>query len=191
MPPPGKRQAIIDAAIRLLATKGSAGLTASALAAEAGMSKANVFHHFETLDDIVLASFEQTLLGMEAFTPPPGTSLHDWLLALGDETVALMDEQRLLTGAYLGFVARAQSDTRLRQRMAETAAKAEAGFAATIRQLAPKRFTPAKRRALAALILIAGDGLAIHRHLFPERSAPQRAAWRSFVNHIAPEEDHQ
>jgi AcrR family transcriptional regulator len=188
MPPTGKRREIIDAAIRLMTAKGAAGLSAAALAQEAGISKANVFHHFDTLDDVVMAAFEQFLLGMDAFAPQPGTTLRAWLEGLGLETTTLMDEQRNLTGAYFAFVSRAQSDERLRRRMAETVAIGEQGFAAAIALLAPGRFTPKETAALAALILIAGDGLAVHRHLFPERAAEQDAAWRSFVDHILPPE---
>jgi AcrR family transcriptional regulator len=189
MPPAGKRQEIIDAAIRLMANKGATGLTAAALAAEASVSKANVFHHFATLDDVVLAAFEQFLLGMEAFSPKPGMTLRAWLEGLGLETVTLMEAQRSLTGAYFAFVSRAQGDERLRQRMAETVSLGEQGFAAAITALAPCRFTPAETTALASLILIAGDGLAVHRHLFPERAAGQDAAWRCFVDRIVPQED--
>jgi AcrR family transcriptional regulator len=189
MPPAGKRQNIIDAAIRLMAAKGASGLTAAALAAEAGVSKANVFHHFSTLDDVVLAAFEQFLLGMKAFAPKPGTTLRTWLEGLSVETVTLMDAQPRLTGAYFAFVSRAQTDERLRRRMAETVTLGEQGFAAAIDALAPGRFTPAETAALASLILIAGDGLAVHRHLFPERAAGQDAAWRGFVDRIAPQEN--
>lgn len=188
MSPAGKRQQIIDGAVRLMTEKGAAGLTASALAAEAGVSKANVFHHFQTLDDVVLAAFEQFLLGMEAFSPQPGMRFRDWLLGLGIETAEMMDEHAPLAGAYLAFVSRARSDERLRKRMAETVAIAEEGFAAAIDALTPATFTPAETRALASLILIAGDGLALHRHLFPERAAEQEIAWRSFVDRIAADE---
>jgi AcrR family transcriptional regulator len=181
-----KRQDIIDAAIRLMAEKGATGLTAAALATEAGVSKANIFHHFPTLDDVVLAAFEQFLRGMEAFTPQPGTDLRGWLEALGAETVDLIDEQRLLAGAYFAFAGRAHSDERLRQLMAGMTAAVEADFAAAIGRLAPGRFNPEETAALAALILVAGDGLAVHRHLFPERANEQQAAWRALVDRIAP-----
>lgn len=183
-----KRQEIVEAAVRLLGTVGPEGLSAAALAAEAGVSKANVFHHFRTIDDVVLEAFELFLLSMAAFSPEPGTSLREWLLALGAETTQLADQERELAGAYFAFAVRAQADPRLQARLAETVTAAEAGFATAVSALAPGRFTAAETQALASLLMIAGDGLAIHRHLFPERAAQQQAAWRALVDRIAPQE---
>jgi AcrR family transcriptional regulator len=183
-----KRDEIIAAAVRLLAREGAASLTAASLAREAGVSKANVFHHFETLNAVVLAALEAFLLGMDSMRPQPGTSLRDWLLGLGAETVAQMDDDPALAGAYFAFAARAQADPDLRQRLARMVETAEARFAEALELLAPERFTGAERGRLAALILITGDGLALHRQLFPQRRASQLAAWAVFVDSIAPEE---
>ncbi|KRA55376.1 TetR/AcrR family transcriptional regulator [Devosia sp. Root635] len=188
MPKAGKRDEIVAAAVRLLAREGAAGLTAASLAREAGVSKANVFHHFETLNAVVMAAFEAFLLGMDGMRPQPGTPLRVWLLALGAETAAQMDDDPALSGAYIAFVARAQADPDLRRRLAQLARMAEENFLAALELLAPTRFSLVERQRLAALILIAGDGLAMHRQLFPERRDSQLAAWSAFVDTIAPEE---
>jgi AcrR family transcriptional regulator len=52
------RQSIVQAATALMSAGGPDALTASALAEAAGVSKATLFHHFESLDDIVLEAFE-------------------------------------------------------------------------------------------------------------------------------------
>jgi AcrR family transcriptional regulator len=186
---PGKKQEIVEAAIRILSTEGTPGLTASALAAQAGVSKANLFHHFESLDDIVIAALEQFLHSMPAMTPSLGTPLRSWLLALGAQTVELMDNQRVEAGAYVAFMARAQSDERLRARLLEVVEGAEGAFVAAIHLLAPGRWSATEVENIANLILMAGDGLAIHRQLFPARAARQQAAWAALVDTIAPKED--
>lgn len=186
---PGKKQEIVEAAIQILSTEGTSGLSASALAARAGVSKANLFHHFETLDDIVIAALEQFLHSMPAMTPSVGTPLRDWLLALGAETVELMESQRVEAGAYVAFMGRAQSDERLRARLLEVLEGAEAAFIAAIDLLAPGRWSVSEVENIANLILMAGDGLAIHRQLFPTRAARQQGAWIALVDRIAPKED--
>ena len=183
----GRKQDIIDAAIALLAAHGPAGLTASALAKAAGVSKANLFHHFASLDDVVIAAFEQFILGMETLRGAPPDSLRAWLLALGTETESAIGESAQLTSAYFGFIARAPSDVRLKGRIAELIGAAETAFAATLAAFMPDRST-AEIAALATLILLAGDGLAVHIHLFPERAARYRAAWEALVDTIAPRE---
>lgn len=183
-----KRQAIIDAALALLAEGGDAALTASALAARAGVSKANVFHHFPRLDDIVIEALETFLMGMPSMWPAPETPLRDWLMALGADTMTTMEADMALSGAYFAFVARARNNPHLRQRLAEITRGAQAHFEAVLAQLAPDTFTAQQRQALAGLILVAGDGLALHRQLFPERKREQAAAWRAFVEMIVNKE---
>ena len=191
MPKPGKRDEIVDAAIRILARDGDSGLTASALAREAGVSKANLFHHFASLDDIVLEAFEAYLLGMEGMTPPPGGTLGEWLLALGAETQDQVAGDERLAGAYFAFAARAQTDPRIRRRLTEIAEAAEERFRLAITELAPGRFDEKETAALAALILMAGDGLALHRQLFPERAGHQAAGWQMLIECIGNKEKRQ
>ena len=186
---PNKRQDIVEAAIGLLAEGGGEALTASALAERAGVSKANVFHHFARLDDIVLEAFEAFLIGMPSMQPPPGMALRDWLMALGADTAASMDADPALSGAYFGFVAKARTDAQLREKLAELALRVRGQFEAALVELAPDRFSEAERQALAALILVTGDGLALHRHLFPDQAASQAAAWTRFVEMICAKED--
>jgi AcrR family transcriptional regulator len=182
-----KRQEIIEAAVRLMAEGGPEALTASALAAAAGVSKANLFHHFGTLDAVVLAAFEQFFLGLASVRGTPPRSLRDWLIGLGAETATSMSEAPPLSRAYFAFVARAMSDATLRRRIGEIVEMADDAFGGTIRAFRPAA-PEAEIRALAGLVLIAGDGLALHRGLFPERAAQQDAAWQALVDLIAPEE---
>lgn len=188
MPRPGKKAQIIEAAIAILSEKGASGLTTAALADRAGVSKANLFHHFESLDDIVVAALEQFLLSMPAMAPAPGTPLRAWLLALGRQTSALMEARRTEAGAYLAFMSRAQSDPRLRKRLEEVLEAACSAFARALRTLAPGRWSSREADHFAYLLVLAGDGLALHRQLFPDHAARQDAAWRTLVDRLAPKE---
>jgi AcrR family transcriptional regulator len=184
----GKKQEIVNAAVSLLAAGGAEGLTASALASRAGVSKANLFHHFESLDDIVLAAFEDFILGMESLSAPPAGTFRGWLEALMAEATQSVSAAPELSGAYLGFVARARSDARLRARLEDLVTGIDAAFAQIVRSFRPD-MGDAEVRALATLVLIAGDGLLIHRDLFPGRAQVQAAAWRAFIDLVAGKED--
>ncbi|MEO8757825.1 MAG: helix-turn-helix domain-containing protein [Devosia sp.] len=185
---PNSRQQIVDAAIRLMAEGGAEALTASALAGTVGVSKANLFHHFETMDDIVLAAFEQFVMGMVMTSGPPPATLRAWLVDMGAEATASIEDVPKLTGAYFAFVSRAQSDARLKARLTEIVVGAEAAFFDIIGGLRPA-MSGAKIAALAALVVMAGDGLVLHRTFFPDRAETQAAAWRAFVDLVAPAED--
>jgi len=182
-----KRDAIVEAAMGVLAAQGPEALTAANVARRAGVSKANLFHHFANLDEVVLAAFEAFLMEMPSMWPENGTTLRAWLLALGADTSAQVGADPALSDAYLAFAARARSTPALRQRLAQIVAGAEAHFDTVLALLAP-HIGAERRQALAGLILLAGDGLAVHRQLFPERAGEQALAWRAFVDSIAPEE---
>jgi len=184
---PSRKQDIVDAAIRLMAEGGPEALTASALAKAAGISKATLFHHFASLDDIVLASFDRYMMSLQSVSGPLPGSLRDWLLALGAEAAQSVARDTQLANAYFGFVMRSKSEPRLRARLAEIAAGAETAFYEIIRQLEPV-LGEREARQLASLVQVAGDGLALHHDLFPQRAAALDDGWRALVDLVAPEE---
>lgn len=69
VPPRDTRAAIIEAAVSILGHEGPAGLTASALTRAVGISKATLFHHFRTIDEIPLVALEHLALQLQAFSP--------------------------------------------------------------------------------------------------------------------------
>nr|BFD85504.1 TetR family transcriptional regulator [Streptomyces sp. Xyl84] len=56
---PGRRQRIIDAAIRVVGTQGIAGLSHRTVAAEADVPLGSTTYHFATLDDLLVAALRQ------------------------------------------------------------------------------------------------------------------------------------
>jgi AcrR family transcriptional regulator len=67
LPPKGQRSqagertrvSILDATIRILGRDGPERFSASALARETGASKATLFHHFRTIDEIPILAMER------------------------------------------------------------------------------------------------------------------------------------
>ncbi|MFE9094986.1 TetR/AcrR family transcriptional regulator [Streptomyces sp. NPDC007264] len=56
---PARRQRIIDAAIRVVRTKGIAGLSHRSVAAEADVPLGSTTYHFATLDELMVAALRQ------------------------------------------------------------------------------------------------------------------------------------
>ncbi|MFD1659809.1 TetR/AcrR family transcriptional regulator [Streptomyces caeni] len=56
---PARRQRIIDAAIRVVGTKGIAGLSHRSVAAEADVPLGSTTYHFATLDELMVAALRQ------------------------------------------------------------------------------------------------------------------------------------
>jgi AcrR family transcriptional regulator len=85
------RQAVLDAAISVVAGKGLRGLTLRAVAAEAGVSHALVRHHFGTRDALIEATILHSAReSIDASSLEPGTgALEDLAAGLG----GMIDEQ--------------------------------------------------------------------------------------------------
>jgi DNA-binding transcriptional regulator YbjK len=69
---PGRRQRIIDAAIRVVGEKGLAGLTHRSVAAEADVPLGSTTYHFATLDELVVAALRQAGEGFAGLVAPHG-----------------------------------------------------------------------------------------------------------------------
>ncbi|RSS84033.1 TetR/AcrR family transcriptional regulator [Streptomyces sp. WAC06614] len=63
---PGRRQRIIDAAIRVVGAKGIAGLSHRSVAAEADVPLGSTTYHFATLDELLVAALRQANEGFAA-----------------------------------------------------------------------------------------------------------------------------
>src|SRR3954470_401944 len=90
---PDRRRRIIDAAIRVVAERGIAGLSHRAVAAEADVPLGSTTYHFATLDDLLVAALRQA---NEGFTPAVRDSA-----ALTDPAADLAGELARLLGEWL------------------------------------------------------------------------------------------
>ena len=61
------RALIIEAACDILSDEGYKGFTASALVKQSGISKGGIYHHFDNMDEVLLAAYQEST--REIFTP--------------------------------------------------------------------------------------------------------------------------
>ncbi len=88
------KQKIIEAAIEIVSTQGIKGLSAKKVADNAGISKSNVFHHFKSVDDILLAMIAGLCETMTAALRDHNfTSLEPFLQTMGSSTFSLSDQE--------------------------------------------------------------------------------------------------
>ncbi|MBZ6252174.1 MULTISPECIES: TetR/AcrR family transcriptional regulator [Streptomyces] len=91
---PERRQRIIDAAIRVVARAGIAGLSHRSVAAEADVPLGSTTYHFTTLDDLMVAALRQANEGFARVV-----AAHP---ALSDPESDLPGELARVLGAWLG-----------------------------------------------------------------------------------------
>ncbi len=171
------RAAIVDAAVAILGRDGAEGLSASALAREVGISKATLFHHFSSIDEIPLVAFERMVARGLEVDIPARAGLGEIMAALGAGNFALVDARRDFLRAYFVFVARAMFDPAL---AALVRRSGDALLARMRTLLRPHVGTDAEAAALARLAALTLDGLAVHLMAFDDR-AEIEAAWRLFA----------
>lgn len=171
------RARILEAAVELLSREGPDGFTASALAAEAGVSKSTLFHHFDALDEIPLFALEEVFLaGMER-VEHEARSLEEYLRVLFREMHVLVDDRRFLRG-YFVFLLKGIFDARLGRRLATSGLEMHRTLASS---LAPHLPGGADPDVTARLVEVVLDGIALHELIIGDHDRLLEA-WRLFLS---------
>lgn len=191
MPPKGQRSqagertraAILDAAIRILGRDGPDRFSASALAKESGVSKATLFHHFRSFDDIPIVAMERYWSGSLSAEKKNAASPRAYLLQLGAQIVDLPHKQAAFLKAHAVFLVKAMFEPRLHARLAEGAAATHGHMVRELAARLPKR-RKADMEATARMIEMTLDGLMMGMATADSREARQRSrrAWGRFVD---------
>ena len=151
------RKEILEAALSLLGRGGLDAFSAGALAREASVSKATIFHHFSSVDDILLAACDwRRSLEFEGRQP---TSARAYLDSLGQQLVRAAQDDPILLKAQAVFVSRAIFDREMNARLSAGDADARRRLVAALRVRIPANVPDAEIELLARLTEMALDGL--------------------------------
>jgi AcrR family transcriptional regulator len=183
LPARDTRAAIIEAAVAILGRTGPAGLTASALTRAVGISKATLFHHFRTVDEIPLVALEHLALQLQAFSSPERKSSRHAIEALGEAADELVERQREFLNAYFVFFAKALFDETLREKLAVCGEQSRAVVAQIVRTNIEGVKTARDVEDFVNLIAIMLDGLALHL-LLAQDKRPIMRAWSRFAKSL-------
>ena len=111
------RKDILNAALTLLGRGGLDAFSAGALAREVDVSKATIFHHFASVDEILLAACDwRQSLELEGRQP---ASARAYLDGLGQQLVRAAEADPILLKAQAVFVTRAIFDREMNARLSE------------------------------------------------------------------------
>ncbi len=155
---PSTRTRILHAAVALMGREGPDRFTASALAREVGMSKATLFHHFDTLDEIPLAALEEIFFEFLGEVASDDPTLADLLGRFAAEMHALVDHEAFLR-TYFVFFVKGMFDERFRDRLSRGAFEMHRR---TVRAIAPRLRPGEDAEVTARMVEVMLDGLALH-----------------------------
>lgn len=149
---PERRQRIIDAAIRVVGSKGIGGLSHRTVAREADVPLGSTTYHFKTLDELMVAALRQTNEGFAkvvaahgGLQDPGSDLLHELAEVLGEWLAGDRDGVELEYELYLAALRRPA----LRPVAAE--------WCEELAELVARRTDPVTARALVALM----DGISL------------------------------
>ena len=172
------RQRIVEASVSLIATKGLAGVSGATLSQAADVSKATVFHHFPSIDEVPLAALNSIIDGLVA-----AVEHHDdaraYLLQAGRDVLWLTadgaDEALTMNALFTG----ASQNPGLAERMASLSTTNRDRMGQQLAAAAPHA-DPERAREVADIAVTAIDGMATHLTLTRDREHLERA-WERLV----------
>ncbi len=170
------RTRILHAAVELMGREGPDRFTASALAREVGVSKATLFHHFDTLDEIPLAALEEIFFQFIGDMTSGDAPLSQRLDDFGREMRLWVDDERFLH-AYFVFFIKGMFDTRFRERLARGAFELHRR---TMAALAPGLGPNEDPEVASRMVEVMLDGLALHHLAMGDHEMLDRA-WNRFT----------
>ncbi len=181
---PTTRTRILHAAVELMGREGPDRFTASALAREVGMSKATLFHHFDSLDEIPLAALEEIFFEMLDDVVDGEVSLTGRLDAFAREMRALVDNERFLH-AYFVFFIKGMFDPRIRDRLSRGAFEMHRR---TVGALAPVLGVSEDPEVASRMVEVMLDGLALHHLAMGDHELLERV-WNRFTELLVAAQD--
>jgi AcrR family transcriptional regulator len=174
------RKEILNAALTLLGRSGPDAFSAGALARAVNVSKATIFHHFASVDEILLAAFDwRRSLELEGHQP---TSARAYLDDLGQQLVRAAQDDPVLLKAQAVFVTRAIFDREMNARLSEGVADMHRLVVEALRARLPSNVSDAEIEPIARLAEMALDGLMINLVMRTDEQAQFQQAWTLMVD---------
>ncbi len=174
------RNEILNAALTLLGRGGPQAFSAGALAREVNVSKATIFHHFASVDEILLAACDwRQSLELEGHQP---NSARAYLDGLGQQLVQAAQRDPVLLKAQAVFVTRAIFDREINARLAEAASNMHRRVVEALRSRLPATISDAEIEPVAQLTEMALDGLMINLVMRTDEQEQFQRAWTLMVD---------
>lgn len=185
-----QKQAIADAAIRVI---GQTGLDATRLrdvAAAAGVTTGAVTHYFDGKDEVLIAALEELvrrILDPDIWRRPQGLSLKDALIALCGELLPLDDETRGEWRVWLAFWSRAIHTPRLAEIHRGYYVRITDALSETL--MTHGGLEPARANLIADAIVAAVDGVGVRATVEPDQwpAARQRQTLAALITPLLPD----
>ncbi|KHD88090.1 MAG: hypothetical protein OM95_11285 [Bdellovibrio sp. ArHS] len=178
------RQRIIDAALAIMIEDGPKCLTAGLITKRAEVSKAILFHHFNDLEDVSIAVFEEIF---ERFSVSMEGSRHksvsDFVMQMGLGVINAPFSHRKISAAFLYFYERSAHNEVFRKLQVRTMELLLEHIRKNLESILNRPLSKDEVEVVPLLITMCLEGLGKFCIIFKDRSHLE-AAWRKFSNGI-------
>lgn len=176
------RETILNSALEIICNEGIEGLSGAKLAKLSGISKSNVFHHFNTIEEIpftILGNIGDTLT--IELTSRRFNDFRSYLNHLGDITFTSESRDIKFFKAFFSFYKSAMHNDKYN----EAVEKCSKSFKSVLKQLIDEFYSISseKKNNIATLIYSTIDGMGMHYLINSERETYLKA-WKEFTGLI-------
>ncbi|MCJ8313155.1 MAG: TetR/AcrR family transcriptional regulator [Saccharospirillaceae bacterium] len=171
---------ILNHTIELIGEEGISGLSAGNLVKKIGMSKSTIFHHFESIDQLLIEAFDLLIDLLFIQQENKYTSLQEYLEGLGEQTLYACENYNKFITAYFMFFTKSLFNSEIKQKLKKSITK----FKNNLQNDLSPYFSKEEVKDYAELIFNSLDGMAIHYLIFKNKSKFQKS-WNLLSNKIA------
>ncbi|BCE01346.1 TetR/AcrR family transcriptional regulator [Marinicellulosiphila megalodicopiae] len=170
---------ILNHTIQLIGEEGLSGLSAGNLVKQIGISKSTIFHHFESIDQLLIESFdlliEQLFIQQDVKYP----SSQEYLDALGEQTLYACEHYNKFITAYFMFFTKSIFNNDIKQKLKRSINK----FKCNMKNDLSAYFSKEEAEDYAELIFTSLDGMAIHFLIFKNNQKFMKS-WKLLSNKL-------
>jgi len=164
------REAIIGGALDLMLEQGRDGMTARNLATHVGISKAALFHHFDSMNEIVVASLERLFTKYTKIGAFPSKKEGPELaLKMAQDSLANAETFENLFRATFGFLEDIMTNPELRVRLRDAFNSMVSVLDASIEKAYPNAIPTEMRQGIALSLGVLLDSLILYLMVLEDR----------------------
>lgn len=179
------KEKIISSALDIIMSEGRAGLTARNLALAVGISKASLFHHFDSMDEILMAVVEQMFV-LFYYRPMSkgGKNSFELVSSLGHEVFKEADQVRKMYRGLFTFMETAVTDPVLSRRLREMIKAYVATMGKELQKHSDNRLTEKESEGIALAMTMLLDAAGLYLLLLDDQEQLENT-WHIFSRMVS------
>lgn len=174
------RLKIIQAAYEIVGDNGYSALTSNELTRVAGVAKGTLYHHFSTMDDVIIGLMDFVIeMFMECMPLDGFNNFSEYTLALGEfQQKSFVDDPRLMKVVY-GYLPIGMSNHKFHQPAQRMLSQAISKMTPVIRKFYSKEISDERIENAIRMIDMFNLGFGVHQNFFhnPEKHL---SIWNDF-----------